>query len=135
MGAPFVSRAVLPYGSASQSLPLPPRTTVLTRHQVLAASVAVVALSHRRIVKSRTLRRSLKEANGNGFEVQKSDKEWRKQLGIDGFRMLRLKATELPNTGKYNKLFPESGIFRCAGCALPLFSSAAKLQSTSGWPE
>jgi peptide-methionine (R)-S-oxide reductase len=64
---------------------------------------------------------------------QKSDKEWKKELTKEEFRVLRKKGTEPPFSGKYwdNK---EKGIYRCAGCGTPLFKSDAKFKSGSGWP-
>ena len=63
----------------------------------------------------------------------RSEKEWKKILSEDKFRVLRKKGTEPPFTGKllYNK---ENGVYVCAGCKNPLFSSDTKFDSGSGWP-
>ena len=47
--------------------------------------------------------------------------------------MLRQKGTEPPFTGEYYD-FKEKGIYRCAACGEPLFSSEDKYDSGSGWP-
>lgn len=49
------------------------------------------------------------------------------------YRVLREKATELPFSGKllYNK---DDGVYSCAACGTPLFSSRAKFDSGTGWP-
>lgn len=47
--------------------------------------------------------------------------------------MLRQKGTERAGTGEYNK-HDEKGIYRCAGCDTPLFSSDTKFNSGCGWP-
>ncbi|KAK8952428.1 Peptide methionine sulfoxide reductase B5 [Platanthera zijinensis] len=65
--------------------------------------------------------------------VQKSDDEWRAFLSPEQFRILRLKGTEYPGTGKYNKFF-EDGIYECAGCGSPLYKSVTKFNSGCGWP-
>jgi peptide-methionine (R)-S-oxide reductase len=67
------------------------------------------------------------------FEVQRSPAEWRRRLGPQRFHILREEGTERPFT---SPLLEEKhkGIFACAGCALPLFSSAAKYDSHTGWP-
>lgn len=67
------------------------------------------------------------------FEVNKSDSEWRKLLSPGQYYVLRLKGTELPGSSPLND---EHGVgtFQCAGCQLPLFSSAAKYESGTGWP-
>jgi len=63
----------------------------------------------------------------------KIEEEWKKKLTEEQFRVLRLKGTERPFTGKYwnNK---EKGIYYCAGCGTPLFDSKSKIKSGSGWP-
>ena len=67
------------------------------------------------------------------FEVEKTDAEWRKILTADQYAVLRQAGTERPGT---SPLLNEhrKGVFTCAGCALPLFSSATKFESGTGWP-
>ena len=67
------------------------------------------------------------------FEVTRSPADWRKRLGAARYNILRQEGTEAPFTSPLNKEQRE-GIFACAGCALPLFSSAAKYDSRTGWP-
>jgi peptide-methionine (R)-S-oxide reductase len=66
-------------------------------------------------------------------KVKKSESEWREQLDPDVFRVTRLKATEPPFSGALlqNKA---TGVYECACCGQPLFSSDAKFDSGSGWP-
>lgn len=66
-------------------------------------------------------------------EVVLSDAEWRQRLSPEQFRVLRNQGTERPFCGTLldNKL---NGIYTCAGCGLPLFTSAAKFNSGTGWP-
>lgn len=65
--------------------------------------------------------------------VKKSEEEWRRVLGPDRFRVLRAQGTEAPFCGTLldNK---KDGVYFCAGCDLPLFSSKAKFHSGTGWP-
>jgi len=65
--------------------------------------------------------------------LKRSEKEWKKILSDEEFRILRKKGTERPFTGKLlnNK---EKGVYLCAGCKNPLFSSETKFDSGSGWP-
>lgn len=65
--------------------------------------------------------------------VVKSEAEWREQLGEEAYRVLRQKGTERPFTGEYCHE-KRKGTYRCRGCGSPLFSSAAKYDSGSGWP-
>lgn len=63
----------------------------------------------------------------------KTDSEWRRILSRDAYWVMRHADTERPFTGAL--LHEERrGIFRCAGCDLPLFSSRAKFDSVTGWP-
>ncbi len=65
--------------------------------------------------------------------MKKSEEEWKKQLDTETYQVLRRKATEQPFSGKYlhNK---EKGMYVCAGCGTPLFSSDTKFESGTGWP-
>ena len=72
-------------------------------------------------------------ADAATFEVRHSPADWRRRLGEKRFNILREQGTEYAFT---SPLLNEhrKGIFACAGCALPLFSSAAKYDSGTGWP-
>ena len=65
--------------------------------------------------------------------VQKSDEEWRKELDPVQYQVLRKHATERAGTSPLN-FEKRTGQFRCAGCGAPLFDSATKYESGSGWP-
>jgi peptide-methionine (R)-S-oxide reductase len=67
------------------------------------------------------------------YEVTLSDAEWRTRLSPQAYQVLRHAATEHPFT---SPLLNEhrKGVFTCAGCALPLFSSQTKFESGTGWP-
>ena len=73
---------------------------------------------------------------GVEYAVQKSDAEWREGLSDMEYQVLRLKGTERPGTGEYNKYYPTEGHFVCAApsCAQPLYSAQAKFDSGCGWP-
>eukprot|EP01096_Ripella_sp_DP13-Kostka_P003139 TRINITY_DN14526_c0_g1_i1.p1 TRINITY_DN14526_c0_g1~~TRINITY_DN14526_c0_g1_i1.p1 ORF type:complete len:167 (+),score=59.92 TRINITY_DN14526_c0_g1_i1:206-706(+) len=62
-----------------------------------------------------------------------SESEWRAKLTPEQFRVLRQKGTEYAGTGKYNK-HKEKGVYHCAGCDAPLFTSETKFDSGCGWP-
>ncbi len=72
-------------------------------------------------------------AGAANFAVQRTPAEWRRRLGVARFRILREAGTERAFTSPLLKE-KRRGIFACAGCALPLFSSAAKYDSGTGWP-
>lgn len=67
------------------------------------------------------------------FAVTRSPSEWRRILGPERYAVLREASTERPFS---SPLLNEhrKGTFVCAGCALPLFSSATKFDSGTGWP-
>jgi peptide-methionine (R)-S-oxide reductase len=64
---------------------------------------------------------------------QISDKEWKKKLTPEQYRILREKGTEAPFTGKYVNNH-QTGMYECVACGQVLFSSDAKFDSWSGWP-
>ena len=67
------------------------------------------------------------------FEVTHSDAEWRTLLTPEQFHVLREHGTERAGTSPLNHE-KRKGVFACAGCALPRFSSATKFESGTGWP-
>jgi len=75
----------------------------------------------------------VKNNDAMGFEIQKSDEEWKKVLTPMQFSVLRQKATERPYTGIYDK-FKEKGTYYCAGCGAELFESSTKFDAGCGWP-
>ena len=62
-----------------------------------------------------------------------SDEAWKKRLSPEAFAVLRQAGTEAPFTSPLNEEH-RKGLFVCAGCALPLFSSRTKFDSGTGWP-
>lgn len=82
--------------------------------------------------------------------MPKTEEEWKERLTPEQYRIMRKKGTEAPFTplevgrgqrprlltGFSGKLFHEKrdGIYRCAACGNPLFSSDAKFESGTGWP-
>lgn len=66
-------------------------------------------------------------------KIVKTDAEWRARLSPESFRILRNKGTEPAFCGALFK-HHEAGLYVCAGCDLPLFGSAAKFDSGTGWP-
>lgn len=63
----------------------------------------------------------------------KTDAEWRKLLTPEQYQIARQAGTERPFTGKYwNTHTP--GVYQCAVCGQPLFSSETKFESGTGWP-
>lgn len=62
-----------------------------------------------------------------------SDAQWQKRLTPEQYRVLRHEATEAPGSSPLNHE-KRRGTFLCAGCDLPLFDSAMKYESGTGWP-
>jgi peptide-methionine (R)-S-oxide reductase len=69
----------------------------------------------------------------NGKKFHLTEREWRDFLPPEQFEVLRKNGTEPAFENAYydNK---EEGIYVCAGCELPVFSSQAKFDSGTGWP-
>ena len=67
------------------------------------------------------------------FRVSHTSAQWRQLLGPARYAVLREAATERPYSSPLNKEH-RKGVFVCAGCAQPLFSSSTKFDSRTGWP-
>lgn len=62
-----------------------------------------------------------------------SDDQWRQELNPEQYRVCRQKGTEAPFTGAYEQC-KTAGTYHCVCCGNPLFESATKYNSGSGWP-
>jgi peptide-methionine (R)-S-oxide reductase len=67
------------------------------------------------------------------FAVRKTEDEWQETLSPSQYKVLRCHGTEMPGTSPLNSEKRE-GMFRCAGCGEPVFSSETKFESGTGWP-
>ena len=112
---------------------MPPSTAPTSYHRReilgLVASAAVVAVAWRFL-----------DADDGAAAIaatpaplRLSDAEWRKRLSPQAYQVLRQAATERPFSSPLNDQHGK-GVFVCAGCALPLFASATKFDSGTGWP-
>ena len=68
-----------------------------------------------------------------GEPLKLSKEEWRKRLPGESYRVLREEATERAGSSPLNDE-KRPGVFACAGCGLPLFTSEMKYESGTGWP-
>jgi peptide-methionine (R)-S-oxide reductase len=66
-------------------------------------------------------------------KITRSDNEWKQRLSEDEYYILRDEGTEPPGSSPLNNEHRE-GEYHCAGCDLPLFTSAMKYESGTGWP-
>jgi len=96
-----------------------------------------MGVNRKRVEAIRTaFEKTLKEnpdVSGRPEKIIKTNEEWREILPPDVYHITREKGTERPFTGEYwdNK---EPGVYVCAVCGLPLFSSETKFESGTGWP-
>ena len=69
-----------------------------------------------------------------GFEpLELSESQWRELLSPEQYRVLRREGTERAFSSPLDAEYGD-GTYVCAGCFLPLFSSAHKFDSGTGWP-
>jgi peptide-methionine (R)-S-oxide reductase len=66
-------------------------------------------------------------------KLQLARDDWKQRLPSAAYRVLREEDTEPPGTSPLNGE-KRAGVFVCAGCGLPLFTSAMKYESGTGWP-
>jgi peptide-methionine (R)-S-oxide reductase len=67
------------------------------------------------------------------YDVTRTTDEWQQMLTPEQFQVLREHATERRGSSPLN-IEKRDGTFVCAGCGQPLFSSATKFESGTGWP-
>ena len=77
--------------------------------------------------------RSTNAPAARAYEVTHSPAEWKKLLGPQRYSILREAGTERPGSSPLDREH-RKGTFACAGCGLPLYSSATKFESGTGWP-
>ncbi len=63
----------------------------------------------------------------------KSDEEWKSELTPEQYNVCRQHGTERAFTGAYYDC-KEDGMYHCVCCGAPLFESATKFDSGTGWP-
>jgi peptide-methionine (R)-S-oxide reductase len=67
------------------------------------------------------------------FEVTRTEAEWRKLLSPAQYAVLRGEGTERAFSSPLDRE-KRAGTFLCAGCDLPVYASATKFDSGTGWP-
>lgn len=99
------------------------------RRQFLLAGGAALALG----VAAHGFLRGADAATAPAFEITRTDAEWKKLLSPEQYKVLREQGTERAGTSPLN-YEKRAGIYQCAGCQLPLYSSKTKYDSGTGWP-
>lgn len=77
--------------------------------------------------------RGAADRSAETFEVAKSPAEWRAILPPERYAVLREEKTEKPRSSPLDAE-KRSGVYACAGCALPVYASTTKFESGTGWP-
>ncbi|AZN70068.1 peptide-methionine (R)-S-oxide reductase [Georhizobium profundi] len=104
---------------------------MITRRNFLLSGAALAIASG--IGFSITRRMEAHAAPEGTFEFTRTEDEWRALLNAEQYSVLREEATERPFTSPLNDE-KRAGLFHCAGCDLPVYSSTTKYDSGTGWP-
>ncbi|HYX22940.1 MAG TPA: peptide-methionine (R)-S-oxide reductase MsrB [Thermoanaerobaculia bacterium] len=99
----------------------------------LAISVIALALVAAGIALAAAPAKAAKGTSEVIEKVVKTDEEWKKILTPEQYNVLRKEGTERAFTSPLNHNH-EKGVYVCAACGLPLFSSDTKFDSGTGWP-
>ncbi|WP_010178482.1 peptide-methionine (R)-S-oxide reductase MsrB [Aquimarina agarilytica] len=67
------------------------------------------------------------------YAITKTEAEWKADLSDFEYYVLRQAGTERAFTGEYDKHY-KKGIYQCKACHTPLYDSAHKFDSGTGWP-
>ena len=73
------------------------------------------------------------EVAASAEPLKLADAEWKQRLPAAAYEVLRREGTERAGTSPLDRE-KRPGVFVCAGCSLPLFTSAMKFDSGTGWP-
>jgi len=65
--------------------------------------------------------------------IERSDEEWKQRLPAETYTVMRKHGTERAGTSPLNQEH-RTGLYACAACGLPLFTSTTKFDSGTGWP-
>lgn len=74
-----------------------------------------------------------KEAKKTTYKVEKTNSEWKIELGDLQYKVMRLAGTETPFSSPINNIY-KKGTYVCSACDTPLFESNTKFNSGTGWP-
>jgi len=106
----------------------------------LAAAMPLALAQPKKMSDIALLEKNWKEYLAPGFKVpapaeplKLGKDEWKKRLSPQAFYVLREEGTERAGTSPLDGE-KRAGVFACAGCDLPLFTSAMKYDSRTGWP-
>lgn len=106
---------------------------IFTRRQIMIALFGGTAGACGGALLLRHVPAAASDTSPKKFEIEQTPEEWRKVLTPEQYYVLREHGTERAFTHPYDKLY-DAGVYHCAGCDLPLYSSTTKYDSRTGWP-
>tara|TARA_R110002110_G_scaffold2332_3_gene10803 strand:- start:10380 stop:10991 length:612 start_codon:yes stop_codon:yes gene_type:complete len=115
-------------GSAFIALPLPVRILAATETMQLDMDDIESMRNN-----WRQLQRDNLELPAPGDSFSRTEEQWQELFSDERYAILREADTEEAFSSPLNEE-ERAGLYLCAGCKLPLFTSAMKYESGTGWP-
>ena len=110
-----------------------PEENTLDRRDILGKTFKTCFVGVSSFASAATSASATSKSRTEGYPIQRSEREWAYILSGQQYNILRNGGTERPNSSILESE-ERPGLYSCAGCNTPLFDSAQKFHSGTGWP-
>jgi len=120
-------RQFLKFGTAALAVPLLIRETLAMSEEAKDADLEALRERWRQLLRPGA------DVPSPSDKLDRPKSYWREHLPDERYRILFQEATERSGSSELNGEH-RPGVFACAACGLPLFTSEMKFESGTGWP-